>query len=72
VPHPTNRDPAEGSRDIIDRELARASAKNASVKNPGNEIQRPGGTPTRAVKGSAAARPSEPEGQQGSTNRKDH
>jgi hypothetical protein len=71
MPNPANRDPAEGSREIIDHELARTNA-GASVKNPENQAQKPGGTPTPAVKGSATDRPHEPEGQQGSTNRKDH
>jgi hypothetical protein len=77
MPNPSGRDPAEGSREIIDHELARAAAKNpsakgTSVKNPEHEAQQPGGTPTRTVKGSSSGHPQDPEGQQGSTSRKDH
>lgn len=70
MPHPTNSDPAEGSREIIDHELARVSAR--SVKNPGNEARKPGGVPTETVKGSSPGHPRDPEGQQGSTSQKDH
>jgi len=72
MPHPANSDPAEGSREVIDHELARADGQKASVKNPENQTQTPGGVPTGAVKGSSPGRPHDPEGQQGSTNRKDH
>jgi hypothetical protein len=72
MPNPANSDPAEGSREIIDHELARVSADRASVKNPSNEDQKPGGAPTEAVKGSSPGHPHDPEGQQGSTNQKDH
>jgi hypothetical protein len=70
MPHPTDSDPAEGSREVIDHELARVSA--SSVKNPGNETQKPGGVPTQTVKGSSSGHPHDPEGQQGSTSQKDH
>jgi len=72
MPHPTDSDPAEGSREIIDHELVRVSAHRASVKNPGNEAGKPGGVPTEAVKGSSPGHPRQPEGQQGSTSQKDH
>jgi hypothetical protein len=72
MPDPTNRDPAEGSREVIDHELARAGTKNSSVKNPEHEAQQPGGTPTRAVAGSSSGHPRQPAGQQGSTRQKDH
>lgn len=71
MPHPSNSDPAEGSRDVVDHELARASAQKASIKNPQNEARKPGGVPTKTVKGSSSSRPRDPEGQQGSTDRKD-
>jgi hypothetical protein len=64
---PAARDPAEGSRQTIDRELGRDGAKN-----PEREAENPGGTPTETVKASAPARPREPEGQQGTTMPKDH
>jgi len=70
MPDPSSRDPAEGSREVIDHELARA--QNTSVKNPEHEDRLPGGTPTPTVKGSSSGHPRDPEGQQGSTNRKDH
>jgi hypothetical protein len=59
---PAGRDPAEGSRKMIDRELARDSAKN-----PEQEAGNPGGRPTDAVKGSASPHSAGPQGQQGST-----
>jgi hypothetical protein len=62
---PSQRDPAEGSRDRIERELARATGE--SVKNPEQEAEKPGGTPTDTVKGSAPAHPQDPAGQQGTT-----
>ncbi|HEY8255549.1 MAG TPA: hypothetical protein VIG39_12960 [Rhizomicrobium sp.] len=71
MPHP-NSDPAEGSREVIDHELARAGARRASVKNPENEAQNPGGVPTEAIKGSSPGQSHDPEGQQGSTDRGDH
>ena len=72
MPNPANRDPAEGSREVIDHELARADGQKASVKNPETQAQKPGAVPTQTVKGSSSGRPRDPEGQQGSTNRKDH
>jgi hypothetical protein len=72
MPNPASSDPAEGSREVIDHELARISAQRASVKNPGNEAQKPGGVPTQTVKGSSPGHPRDPEGQQGSTSQKDH
>ncbi|HZQ39600.1 MAG TPA: hypothetical protein VFA87_02365 [Rhizomicrobium sp.] len=72
MPNPAGSDPAEGSREVIDHELARASARRASVKNPENEANRPGGVPTQTVEGSSSGHPDDPEGQQGSTSRKDH
>jgi hypothetical protein len=72
MPNPANRDPAEGSRDVVDHELARAGGRMASIKNPQNEAQKPGGIPTETVKGSSPGQPHDPEGQQGSTNRKNH
>jgi hypothetical protein len=77
MPDPSSRDPAEGSREIIDHELARSGAQkarrqNTSVKNPEHEAHQPGGTPTPTVKGSSSSHPRDPEGQQGSTDRKDH
>jgi hypothetical protein len=59
---PAGRDPAEGSRKTIERELGRDD-----VKNPEREAENPGGRPTDTVKGSAPPHPAEPEGQQGST-----
>jgi hypothetical protein len=67
MPNPANRDPAEGSREIIDHELGRASAKK-----PEQQAQKPGGTPTPSVKGSSPSHPREPEGQQGSTQHEGH
>jgi hypothetical protein len=52
---PAGRDPAEGSRETIDRELARDSAKNP-------------GRPADAVKDSASPHPADPQGRQGSQN----
>ena len=72
MPHPADSDPAEGAREMIDHELARAEAQKASIKNPQNEAQKPGGVPTQTVKGSSSGWPHDPEGQQGSTDRKDH
>jgi hypothetical protein len=66
MPDPSQRDPAEGSRRMIERELARHTT-GISVKNPGREAENPGGTPTDTVRGSAPAHPHEPEGQQGTT-----
>jgi len=66
--NPGQRDPAEGSRQMIERELARATISDSgSVKNPEQEAEKPGGTPTDTVKGSASPHPQDPEGQQGST-----
>ena len=62
---PAQRDPAEGSRHTIDRELRAAEGK--STKNPEQEAEKPGGTPTEAVKGSAPPQPGDPQGQQGKT-----
>ncbi len=72
MPHPADSDPAEGSREIIDHELARVSAGRASVKNPGDEAHKPGGVATETVKGSSSGHRRDPEGQQGSTGQKDH
>ena len=62
---PAQRDPAEGSRQMAERELARTTGE--SVKNPEQEAEKPGGTPTETVKGSAPPHPQDPEGQQGTT-----
>jgi hypothetical protein len=62
---PANRDPAEGSRQAVDRALDNA------VKNPEHEAENPGGRPTGTVVGSASPNPREPQGQQGSTAQKD-
>jgi hypothetical protein len=59
---PAGRDPAEGSRETIDRELARDSAKN-----PEQEAKNPGGRPSDSVKSSASPHSAEPQGQQGSS-----
>jgi len=64
---PSGREPAEGSRATIERELNRNSAKN-----PDHEARKPGGTPTGTVKGSAPPHPGEPQGQQGTTMPKGH
>lgn len=69
--HVATSDPAEGSRQIIERELAR-SESGKSVKNPQREAENPGGQPTDTVKGSASSQPREPEGQQGTTMPKGH
>jgi hypothetical protein len=63
---PAQRDPAEGSRQMIERELGRTMTGN-SVKNPEQEAKKPGGTPTDMVEGSAPPHPQAPEGQQGTT-----
>lgn len=62
---PKAQDPAEGSRKVIDRELARQ--QGGSAKNPEQEAEHPGGQPSRTVKGSAQPSHTDPEGQQGST-----
>lgn len=63
---PSFRDPAEGSRDVVERQLAREAAAT-SIKNPQHEAENPGGQPTEAVKGSAPPPLRDPEGRQGTT-----
>jgi len=63
---PARRDPAEGSRQTVERELDRMA------KNPDHEAENPGGRSTDTVKGSASEHPAEPEGQQGTTIPKGH
>jgi hypothetical protein len=56
-PSPANRDPTEGAgRDV---------SPPFDVKNPGQEAEHPGGTPTAAVKGTAGPSPPDVEDQQG-------
>jgi len=62
---PKAQDPAEGSRKVTDRELARQDG--GSVKNPEQEAEHPGGRPSKAVKGSGQSSHADPEGQQGSS-----
>jgi hypothetical protein len=66
---PIGSDPAEGDRRIIERALARQDSDptKKSAKNPEQEAENPGGRPSPAVKGSHEPSPSDPEGQQGST-----
>ena len=66
MPDPSHSDPAEGSRQMIERELARTTT-GSSIKNPEEEAEKPGGTPTDRVKGSAPPHPQDPQGQQGTT-----
>jgi hypothetical protein len=69
--NPANRDPAEGSRETIERELARGE-RGASSQKARAEAENPGGRPGDAVKGSASSQAREPHGQQATTMPKGH
>jgi hypothetical protein len=73
--NPANRDPAEGSRETVERELARGERGTSSQKpgkNPRAEAENPGGRPSDSVKGSASSEARAPQGQQAATMPKGH